>query len=101
MAYEAFFTSTFEREYDKALGYLVEDLKSPASAAKLMADTEKAVALLQENPELASVSSKPALGELALREWLVNKYTIVYRVEGERLYFVHFFHQRQDFERLI
>lgn len=101
MAYELIATHTFEQEYDGALEYLVETLQSPSSASKLMEAVSKAADLIADNPKLSALSTKPMLGKLQLREWQVSRYIIVYRVEGNRVYFEHFYHELQDFEQLV
>ena len=101
MACKVKLTEAFEREYDDILDYHVNELGSPQAARALADALDDARNLLAANPELSAVSAKPALQTLELREWLARSYVIVYRIDDDRLYFEHIFHQSQDFETLV
>ena len=101
MTCRVIFTQTFETEYDRILAYQIEKLCSPQAAESLIEALDNACSLLAANPELAAVSTKPALESLELREWLVRNYVVVYRLDKNRIYLERIFHQSQDFEALM
>lgn len=98
MAYEVIPTEPFEREYDGIVQYLVVGLRAPDAARRLLSGMEKAREVLSDNPRIRAVSRKPLLEALELREYHVCNYVVVYRIEGEKVFLLHMFHQRQDFE---
>ena len=101
MAYSVIRTDEFEREYDSTIVYLIETLKSPAAARNLSDAVLKALKELADNPFLHSLSRRPLLNDLELRERPVRTYTIVYRVANDCVYLEHLFHQTQDYGRLV
>ena len=100
MAYEVIPTATFEAEYDSIITYHIETLHSPQAAQRFIAALSETRARLADNPMIHAVSRKPLLDELELREALVRSYVLVYRIDSQRVFLEHLFHQSQDFERL-
>lgn len=98
MVYAVNKTESFENDYDGALKYLVEVLKSPQAALSLLGEVDNAIGLLSENPFVHAVSSKPTLHARNAREHFVRNCVIVYRIEGDQALFVRMFHQTQLYE---
>ena len=101
MTYEIVATASFAREYDAIIRYHVEELSAQLAAKRLMDDVENACGILAGNPTINAVSRKALLADLELREQLVRNYVIVYRIESNKVYLEHMYHQKQDFERLV
>lgn len=98
MAYSVERTDTFEKSYDRALGYLAENLASPSAAKRLMSEIQRVADILQSTPYIKAVSSKPFLANNDLREYYLANYVIVYQVEGNVVTLINLFHQTQDYE---
>ena len=98
MAYRVIPTDTFEAEFGAVIGYHLDVLRSEAAAKDLASKLDHVSELLAANPELKNISTKPSLKKASLRECYVKSYVLVYRIEGDTVYFEHFFHQSQNFE---
>ncbi len=101
MGYDVVPTATFASEYERIIGYLVNDLGSKAAARGLVDGLSNVRVSLEDNPLLHAVSRKPRLNDLELREVLVGSYAVVYRIADTTVYLEHIFHQSQDFERHV
>ena len=71
------------------------DLHSPASALKLARGVRNAAETLSTFPNIGALSSNPNLLHADYREYLVESYIIVYRVEGQQVLLLRLFHQSQ------
>ena len=100
MAYKVILEEAFERDYIRAIDYLVENLNSPKAAKQLIANMRNAASVLQATPCIRAVSRKRVLSERGMREYFVGGYTIIYRVDEEthqvKLY--RLFHQLQQYD---
>ena len=101
MAYSVNRTQGFESDLDDALAYLAGELKSPQAALSLIDEMENAIAFLGSQPYSHAVSRKPRFAERSYREHFVKGYVIVYRIIGEEVLFLRFFHQGQMYERFV
>lgn len=66
-----------------------------------MQEVDSAKTLLVAQPFIHAESNKSRLGDLAYREHFIKGYVIVYRVAGEEVLFLRFFHQSQLYERFV
>lgn len=66
-----------------------------------MQEVDRAKALLAAQPFIHAASKKPRLGGFAYREHFVKGYVIVYRIAGEEILFLRFFHQARLYERFV
>ena len=101
MAYEVDRALSFEEDLNAAASYLIEELGSPQSASSLFDEVEHAIEVLEEMPFIHAVSKRLNLREWAYREYPVKNYVIIYRVEGDKVYFLRLFHQTQLYERFV
>ena len=101
MAFDLVRSEAFESDVFDVLTYFVEKQASPLAGSRMMEAVDKAVARISENPFLYAVSRRPELESGGLRECLVGRYTIVYRVEGNSVLLLRFLHQARDFGSLV
>ena len=66
-----------------------------------MQEVDRAKALLAAQPFIHAASKKLRLGGFAYREHFVKGYVIVYRIAGEEVLFLRFFHQARLYERFV
>ena len=93
-------TIVFEEDLEETIAYL-EGAASTGSVARLFDALEKAFSRLEDNPYMHAVSCRPELEPGGLRECLVGRYAIVYRVEGDSVLLLRFLHQARDFGSLV
>lgn len=90
-----------QRDFDAILGYLLAISDGPSAARGFVAEYEKQVSLICENPELYGFSRMPELAELGYRAVPVNNYVALYSFRNDTVFVAHIFHQRQDYTRLV
>jgi plasmid stabilization system protein ParE len=98
MAYKAIATRAFERDLNRILSYYSA---LPNAADELTVELEKAISVLIEMPELNAPMRFVSDSGRKYRRHLVKRYLVVYRVEGDVVYFARLFHQSQDYERYL
>ena len=101
MGYEVVYTHSFITEYRGVLLYLVDVLESPAAAGNLMDALDKAITILETTPEIRAISPARTLEEKAYRVYSINKYLLVYRIDGQYVYCEHLFHGSQNYEAYV
>ena len=97
MACRVLFSESFDYELDAITQHLARKLGSYAAARKLVDGIESACGHISCFPEIAPISRKGGLAFEGLREYLIDDYVIVYRVEDECIFFEHLFHRLQDY----
>lgn len=98
MAYKVVVARSFENDLRKVLSCYAE---LPNAAKKLIAELEKAHSVLEEMPELNAPMRFVSEGSVEYRRYLVKQYSLVYRIEGDKVYLLRLFHQSQDYERVL
>ena len=101
MTYEVVILESAQKELQQIIDYLCDALKSAQAAKGFMDELEAQIALIEENPELFALSRMPELATKGYRVALIKNYGMLYTMREETLYVAHFFHQRQDYARLI
>lgn len=101
MAYEVVILESAQRELQQIIDYLCDALKSAQAAKSFMDGLEAQIALIEGNPELFALSRMPELAIKGYRVALIKNYGMLYTLREEKIHVAHFFHQRQDYARLI
>lgn len=101
MAYSVGRTLAFEEDLRSTVSYLIEQLGSSQAASKLFDEVERAIDILGETPFVCAPSRKPCLRGRGYREYLLDDYVIVYKVEGNEVWLLRLFHQKQLYERFV
>ena len=101
MAYEVVILDEAQREFRSIIDYLCNVLESPQATAAFMEEFEHQVSLIADNPELFALSRLPELATRNYRTAHINKYIMLYKVEGDLIAIAHIFHQTQDYARLV
>lgn len=85
----------------EAVDYISEVLGESKAALALVDAFEAACDAIGRHPLLCPVSQEPRLASLGYRKVLVQGYVAPYRVDGDEVYVMNFFHQSQDYARLV
>ncbi|RNL48923.1 type II toxin-antitoxin system RelE/ParE family toxin [Paraeggerthella hongkongensis] len=94
-------TDAFDDDLRDVLSYLMVDCGSPNAAERMVRAVDRAKELLTCSPFMNAVSSRPRWLGRSYREHYVLKYVIVYRIDGEVVWFLRLFHQTQLYERFV
>ncbi|WP_428420526.1 type II toxin-antitoxin system RelE/ParE family toxin [Paraeggerthella hominis] len=92
---------TFDDDLRDVLSYLMVDCGSPNAAERMVRAVDRAKELLACSPFINAVSSRPRWLGRSYREHYVLKYVIVYRIDGEVVWFLRLFHQARLYERFV
>ncbi len=103
MAYNLSVASAADRDLDKILTYIIEELKNPPAAVKLMDDIALRYDKLMENPFLYSECHASSLRMAGYRKVAIGSYIMIHRVDTgkEIVYVERFFSGLQNYEKLI
>lgn len=101
MAYEVVFSASGQRDRDRVVDYLVNDLKSPQAAAHFLDELDGVLGLLEKTPDVFPVSKELRLHRMGYRKALFMNYVAMFRMEGETVLIARIFHQSQDYARLL
>ncbi|WP_270296484.1 type II toxin-antitoxin system RelE/ParE family toxin [Eggerthella sinensis] len=101
MGYSVRVTEAFEDDLFGVLAYLIEACGANGAAERIVQEVDRAKALLAVQPFIRAASKKSRLGDFAYREHFIKGYVIVYRMSGEEVLFLRFFHQTQLYERFV
>ena len=100
MAYKVLREDSFEHDYIQAVDYLAEQLHGPQAAKHFILSMRNAASVLQATPFVCAISTKGILADYEMREYFVDNYVIVYRIdEKEHQVKLHrLFHQLQQYD---
>ena len=93
MAKEVVWTFPARADLRSHLEFLVQD--SQRAASELFDEVEASAASLREFPERGRMV--PELETPELRQMLVRKYRLIYRISSEEIIILRMIHGRQDF----
>lgn len=94
-------TDAFDDDLRDVLSYLMVDCGLPNAAERMVRAVDRAKELLTCSPFMNAVSSRPRCFGRSCREHYILKYVIVYRIDGEAVWFLRLFHQAQLYERFV
>ena len=101
MTYSVLTRRRFEGDYDDILFYYKVKIGMPGAASSFAAAMNAAIDDICRFPEIRAVSRKPGLASRQVRAYIVRRYTIYYRVEGNDVILLRLLHQSQDTSRAI
>ncbi len=101
MGYSVHFTRQALADQAAITEYLVSNLGNPEAARHFLDELEGAVSALERTPEAFAALEEPRLCALDYRKILFMNYVALFRVESDRVFISHIFHQSQDYARLV
>ena len=96
-------TDKGERDLDKIIAYIVEDLDAPQAAASFVDEVYECYDRLEDNPYIYEECRDPRLQKEGYRRAVIKSYIMLYKIhEDDNMVIVHrFFYGRQDYVNLI
>lgn len=101
MAYKVLIADEARRSLTEAVAYISTVLCEPSAAAKLADALESAIDSLSDLPELYPLCAEKRLAKMGLRKILCEGYVALYLVEETSVSIIAFFHQSQDYAKLL
>lgn len=101
MEYSVRVTEAFEDDLFDVLAYLIETCGANGAAERVLQEVDSAKALLAVQPFIRAESRKARLRDISYCEYFIMGYVIVYRIAGDEVLFLRFFHQTQLYECLV
>lgn len=101
MAFEVQFALSAERDRNRIVEYLLNDLKNPQAAAHFLDELDGIIDTIGNNPLLFARSAEPRLNRLGYRKVLFMNYVALYVFETNLVRIARIFHQSQDYARLV
>lgn len=96
MGYSVIILDTAQSEYESIVSYLAGSLQNKSAAQNFMAEFERQIEFITEQPFLRPLSHLPELAARGYRKAPINKYVMLYKVIGQTIIVAHVFHQTQD-----
>lgn len=69
--------------------------------SNFIAEFDKQIGLIADNPELYGLSRVPELAAVGYRAALVNSYIFLYYISDKEVHVAFLFHQSQDYARYV
>ena len=103
MAYRIIITNEADADIDEIIGYIVNSLKNPIAAGKLLSEIKSSYDILTESPEAFAYCNDSYLREQGYRKIPVKNYIIFYRVDHaeKSVYILRVIYGRRDYASLI
>jgi plasmid stabilization system protein ParE len=103
MDYKLIVTQDAHEDIDEIIGYIVNVLKNPIAAGKLLAEIEKSYKTIIQNPETFAFCNDNRLREEGYRKIIVKNYIVFYRVDYETntVNVMRVIYGRRDYTNLI
>lgn len=101
MAYRIFILDDAQREFQEIVNYLLNVMKSPQATEGFIGEFEHQASLIEEDPHIFVISKMPELAAKGYRVAFINRYIMLYTTRDDDVFIAHFFHQRQDYARLV
>lgn len=86
---------------ESAVAYIARILCEPSAATKLLDSFDEFIDTVAALPELYPLCVEDRLASQGLRKALVEGYITLYMIEGKTVYVIGFFHQTQDYAKLV
>ena len=100
----AFSVQVAEEAYvglENAVAYIARILCEPSAATKLLDSFDDFIDTVAAFPEMHPLCAEDRLASQGIRKALVEGYVALYMIEGETVYVIGFFHQTQDYAKLV
>lgn len=101
MAYDVVITDGARRSLGESVAYVSAVLCEPSAAGKLLDSFESIVDALSDLPQLYPLCAEKRLAEMDFRKALCEGYVALYLFDGSTVTIVAFFHQSQDYAKLV
>ena len=103
MSYNVIVSDEAHNDIDSVLDYIVNALKNPIAAKKLLGRIEEAYTDLADNPFIYACCADSRLQKDGYRKVVINNYVLIYRIDetDNKVYVVRFFYGRQNYIELI
>lgn len=103
MDYRVVMMESAEEDLDRFVTYLLFEKKNEQAARNLLNDFEKTKASLSNIAGSLKPCDNPKLKELGYRRinFLLHRYFMLYRIEGNSVFIDNIFHELQDYENII
>lgn len=101
MAYRLIVTDYADELIDARVFYICNRLKNFKAAKHLLDGIERVYARMEDNPRQFPESGDEILKSRGYRDALIPEmaYKLVFRIEGEIVYIIGLFHDREDYGR--
>ena len=103
MAYNLIITNRADKLIDSRVFYIINKLNNTQAARNLLDGISDVYERLEENPHQFPDSKDNYLKEKGYKEALISdmQYKVVFRIEGENVYVIGFFHNLEDYPSKI
>ena len=101
MAYKVLIADTAKSSLDRALHYISDVLSSPAAASKLLVSYLSFLDKVADMPFSYPKCRDHDLSKRGIRKALLDGYVALYAIEEKAVMVIGFFHQKQDYARLV
>lgn len=81
MTYKLIFSESFCNDLDEAMSYISNKLYNPSAADRLLADTQKSIAALSDNPFMYPLYHDDKLAKRGYRYIIVSNFLVFYKVD--------------------
>lgn len=89
------------RALEDAVAYIANVLFEPSSGARLLDSFDRFVDEVSTFPDLFPFCAEDRLASRGIRKASIEGFLALYVVEGSKVYVIGFFHQTQDYARLV
>lgn len=101
MACDVLLADEARRGLEGAVGYIAAVLCDSAAAIRLLDAFDEFSDMVASFPEMYPLCAEERLASLEIRKALVAGYVALYLVRDSVVYVIGFFHQSQDYAKLI
>jgi addiction module RelE/StbE family toxin len=101
MAYNLKITKSAKKDISRIIYYIINELKSPITAEKLINNIDKKYDNLIENPKIYEKCNNERLCKKGYRKVLIGKYLLIYKIEKDSVIVLRFFHGFQDYIKYL
>lgn len=101
MACKVCFTHEAEMDIESIVRYMLHSLASSAAASDFLNKLDTVVEQIAEHPLMYPLSTEPRLTAMGYHKALINRYILLYRMNGNDVVVAHVFHSSQNYAKLV
>ena len=101
MAYKVEVAQSANSALWDAVDYIVNTYGEHKSAKSLVDKFDSFIDNVSDFPKCYPICADKNLAEAKTRKALINNYVALYKIENDTVYVTGFFHQRQDYAKLV
>lgn len=103
MKYDVILSEEAHSDIDSVLHYIVNALKNPTAAKRLLDKIEQVYIDIADTPFMYAYCNNSRLQNDGYRKAVINNYVLIYRVDEAKniVFVVRFFYGRQNYIELI